>query len=61
MASLLRNIRVGARSLRRTIVRQRTRELGVVAAGLLGVAALASLVAARSSSRIEPAVALRAE
>ena len=35
--------------------------LGVVAAGLLGVAALASLVPARSSARIEPGVALRAE
>ncbi len=35
--------------------------LGVVALVLLGVAALASLLPARSSTRIEPVVALRAE
>jgi ABC-type antimicrobial peptide transport system permease subunit len=35
--------------------------LGLVAAALLGVAALASLIPARASARIEPAVALRAE
>jgi putative ABC transport system permease protein len=35
--------------------------LGIVALTLLSVAALASLVPARTSTRIEPAVALRAE
>jgi len=37
------------------------RTLGVVAMVLLGVAALASLVPAWSSTRIEPVVALRTE